>query len=305
MIVLVTVSLATLFAPQVWLHKMISLVQIVVPFQHLAQAGANAVGGALATDGPSVGRAAYDALRRSNQAAEHQVVALSARIEGLEREVGLLTATRLWDAGGAHLGETGQLIPARVLVSDMVPWRSSRLLTAGTVQGVERGAPVVSDYFTIDRGSNVAGIRTGQAILLGETLVGIVVRVGTHTSRVQLLSDPATQMKVRIGRYADDRFTILPGYFWLVGRGRGTMEVRDVKVEDVDAGLIQVGDQVLSDPARSALPAALIVGTVSKITPDPREPLFAALTIEAAVDVGELERVYVFAPTPSTAAADD
>lgn len=293
--ILAIVSLATLLTPQVWLHKMISLAQVLVPFQHMAQAGADAVGHALTSDGPDVTRARYDALSRSKQAADHQVAALSVRVEALEREVSLLTATRLWDVGGGGLGADGQLIPARVLVSDIVPWRSSRLLTAGTVQGVRRGAPVVSSFFTIDRGAD-GGVQTGRAILLGETLIGVVARVGTHTSRVQLLSDPATQMKVRIGRYTEDGFAVVDGYFWLVGRGGGVMEIRDVERQDVEAGLIQVGDQILSDPTSTALPAALVVGAVSQITSDRHKPLFATLTIDPAIEVGALQRVYVFAP---------
>jgi len=190
------------------------------------------------------------------------------------------------------------LIPARVLTDDVIAWRSSRLLTAGTVQGAERGAAVVSDYFTINRGDE-SGVTTGRAILLGESLIGTVARTGTHTSRVQLLSDPTAQMKVRIGRHEDGQFHVVEGYFWLVGRGHGTMEIRDAKRQDVDAGRVRVGDQVLSDPTSSLLPAALVVGTVSEITNDPKKPLFATLIVSAAVDPSKIERVYIFDPGDS------
>jgi len=93
--VLVVVSLAAILAPQSWLQKFISVVQVLVPFQHAAQAGAEAIDDSLAADPRSVSGTDYDALLRSKQAADHQVAALSLRIDELEREVGLLTAARL------------------------------------------------------------------------------------------------------------------------------------------------------------------------------------------------------------------
>lgn len=291
--VLLIVSLAVLLTPQLWWHKLISVVQVIAPFQHAVRSSTETIGEALTGNAPPVSAAEHDALWRARQAAEHQIAALSARIDELEREVGLLTATRLWNAADAPIGAGGRLIPARVLTEDLIPWRSSRLLTAGAVQGVERGAPVVSDYFTINRGEE-SGVANGRAILLGESLIGFVVQTGTHTSRVQLLSDPTTQMKVRLGRHDTGQFSLIDGYFWLTGRGRGVMEVRDVKRQDVDAERIRVGDLVLSDPTSPVLPAALVLGTVTEVTTDPRAPLFATLRITAAVDPASLERVYVF-----------
>lgn len=292
---MLVIALAALLAPQTWLHKSISLVQILVPFQHAAEAGADAIGGALSIDAPPVPQTQYDTVLRSKQAAEHRLAALSMRIEELEHEVELLTATRLWNADGAKLGAKGRLIPARVLSQDMLPWRSSRLLTAGTVQGVEHGAAVISNYFTINRGTR-DGLQSGSAILLGEALLGVVTQTGTHTSRVQLLSDPDTQMKVRIGRQGEDSFEVADGYYWLVGRGSGTMEIRDVKRQDVDEGRIAPGDLILSDPANDALPAALVIGEVDAVQLDPHKPLFAALAIKSAVNPADLERVYIYDP---------
>lgn len=295
LVVLAAVSVTLMVTPQFWWHKLISLIQVIVPFQHAAEAGMHRLDDVLADDVPSLTPDQYDELLRARAAAEHQVAALTLRIEELEREVGVLTATRLWNADGRAIGARGRLIPARILTGDMAPWRSSRLLTAGTVQGVQRGASVLSDYFTIDRGAE-SRITSGQAILSGESLIGLVVQTGTHTSRVQLLSDPATQMKVRLGRFEDDVFRLADGYFWLVGRGGGVMEIRDVKKQDVDAGRLRIGDRVLADPASTGLPTALVVGRVAEVITDPRKPLFATLIVEPAVDPASLRRVYVFDP---------
>ena len=129
----------------------------------------------------------------------HQVAALTIRVAELEREVGILTATRLWDVDGARLGASGQLIPAGVVTGDLLPWRSSSLINAGTLQGVRPGAAVTSCHFTVNRGTDDS-VRNGLAILLGETLIGWVEQAGTHTARVKLLTAPSVAMKVRIGR---------------------------------------------------------------------------------------------------------
>jgi rod shape-determining protein MreC len=224
---------------------------------------------------------------------ENQNAALSARIEELEREIQTLTATRAWDADGRRLGSSGRLIPAHVLGEDVLPWRSSRLLSAGTWQSVREGQAV------INRGQD-AQVRSGLAILLGQVLVGVVEQPASHCSRVKLISDPSTQMKVRLGRFKDGRFALIDGYFWLTGRGRGRMEIRDVDKREGDTGTIAVGDVVLSDPRNELLPAALTIGRVVEITLDRDNPLFAILAIQSMVPEASLDRVYIYDPRPES-----
>jgi len=154
---------------------------------------------------------------------------------------------------------------------------------------------VVSQVFAVDRGED-AELRSGLAILLGEVFVGVIEQTGTHTSRAKLLSDVSVQMKVRIGRWIGGRFALVDRYFWLIGRGSGRMEIRDVERKDVETGVIQVGDTVLSDPQSDVLPAAMTIGKVSAASADRDNPLFAILTIAGAVPEGSLRRVYVYDP---------
>ena len=238
---------------------------------------------------------AYEALTREKAAVEHQAAALAARVEELEGEVAVLTATRLWAVADQRLGASGRLIPARVISQDLLPWRSSRLLNAGSVQGVQDGAAVTSHEFTLDRGED-AELRNGLAILLGEVFVGTIEQTGTHTSRVKLLSDVSVQRKVRIGRSMGGRFVLVDRYFWLTGRGSGRMEIRDVERKDVETGIVQVGDTVLSDPQSDVLPAAMTIGKIAAASTDRDNPLFAILTIASAVPEETLRRVYIYDP---------
>lgn len=272
-----------------------SLVQVIVPVQDSVSSAGRAAH-TLSTNGSvTISPGDFSASQRRQAALEHQTAALSERVEELEREVQVLNATRLWDVGGRRIGSRGRLIPARTVAGDMLSWRSSALVTAGSLQGVAPQSIVVSSMFTVDRGET-AGIREGLAILLGEAYVGMVEQVGTHTSRVKLLSDPSVQMKVRLGRFEDAGFSLADGYYWLVGRGDGRMEIRDVEAKNLESGAVRVGDTVVSDPTDAELPAALTIGKVVRIMPNRDRPLFANLEIEPSVKEGNLARVYIFDP---------
>jgi len=303
LVVLAALSLAALLAPSSWTGRLISLVQVVVPFQSATNVAVDAtVGSPDETDsGAPVDAAAYTELQREKEALEHQVAALFTRVDELRGEVDLLTATRLWEVDGQRIGTRGRLIPASVITGDLLSWRSSRLVSAGSLRGVRHGDAVTSRFFSIDRGES-EGVRDGMAILLKETLVGMVEQVGTHTSRVKLLTDPSVQMKVRIGRFTPDGFAPLESYFWLTGAGEGRMRIADAKRREVEAGVIQVGDSVLSDPMSGVLPSAMVIGRIISIEPDHDNPLLSILTIEPAVMGSELHRVFVFDPEAEKAA---
>jgi cell shape-determining protein MreC len=292
---LLFISITGFLLPAAWTQGLISLVQVLIPFVDGAESLTDSALAAVSAESPPVAAADYLAIERHNAALEHQVVALSQRVWSLEDEVALLTATRLWQTGDDLLGAQGRLIPAKVLHRDLVSWRDSRLVRAGTLQGVRRGAPVTSAAFTVNRGTE-SGIRDGLAIVLGETLVGVVEQAGTHTSRVKLISDTSVQMKVRLGRIDDDGFAPHGGAYWLVGRGRGEMVLRDVPRDLVRSGEIAEGDVVLSDPSANLLPVAMVIGRISAIEPDRSNALLSIARVAAECRLDALQRVYVFDP---------
>jgi len=274
-----------------------SLVQVLVPFQHGVQLATDAVTPVHPDDVPrDPGEMA--AVVRERAALRNQVASLEVRVADLESENRLLSGTRLWSVEGERIGAQGRLIPGRVVTSDLLAWRASQLLNIGRLSGVGAGDAVVSGHFWIDRGEDAA-LRGGLAVLLAETLVGFVEEVGSHTSRVKLLSDPTVEMKVRVGRFVGEAFEAEAQAFWLVGRGQGLMEIREVDQRDVERGVIRTGDTVLSDPFSTNLPAAMVIGSVADAVPDRARPLLVNLTVSPAVEPSALRRVYVFDPQRS------
>lgn len=295
LIVLFVIAIVALIMPQSIAGRFISLVQILVPFQHAASSATDVVVGEEGANTSDVSGEEYEAMKREKLALEHRLASMSLHVENLQRDVGILTATRSWDVEGQRIGSRGRLIPAGVVTPDLLSWRSSRLINAGSLQGVKNGAPVASRYFTIDRGDE-SGVQGGMAILRGETFIGIVEQTGTHTARIKLLSDISVEMKVRIGRFVDDTFTLIGDYYWLVGRGQGKMEIKDVPRRDVENGGIVIGDVVLSDPTNGALPSAMTIGRVTDVRLDRDQPLFTILKVQSEIDESWLQRVYVFDP---------
>jgi cell shape-determining protein MreC len=273
------------FLPRPWIRRLGALTQILLPFQHAASSAADSLS-------PEPG---LDSSAAAKAAAEHQAAALAARVQQLEAEVKLLTATRLWDINGQKIGAKGALIPARVIAGDLLPWRSSRLIDSGTATRVSAGDPVLSAVFTIDRGAD-EGARGGLAIVAGETLIGFIDHAAGQSARVRLLSDPQSAMKVRIGRVTDHGLEGPDRYFWLAGRGPGRMEIEDAEMQDAQDGRIRPGDLVLSDPEHELLPAALVIGSIERIDVNRDKPLFAVLSVRSAVDEKPLRRVYVYDP---------
>ncbi len=288
-----------MLVPREWTSGLISLVQVIVPFQDASTRAATAVRGSFEAALPPVSGELHDQLAREKAALEHQVAALSVRLKELRDEVEVLAGTRLWEVDGQRIGARGRLIPGRVITSDLLPWHSSRLLNAGTLQGVKPGAPVVSQYFELHHGE-ASGARDGLAILLREVLLGYIEDAGTHTSHAKLLSDISVERKVRIGRRTDDGFTVTGGFFWMVGRGRGRMEIHDVEYRDIEDGIIAVGDVVLS--ARSSetdtagLPAPMKIGEITDARTDRENPLLSILTVQSPLAAEPLSRVYIYDP---------
>jgi len=273
---------AVLFAlpPSITGHAA-GLLQVLAPLQ-------NAVGGATDVAESLVrGESPSDDARRDHAGLQSLIATLATQNEALRQENERLTRVR--ERG---LGVRGRLIPAHVIAEDSLPWRVSKTLLAGTQRGVRRGDAVISEYFSIDLAVPDA-VDAGMAVLSAETLVGVVEQVSPFASRVRLLGDPATRMPVSIGRVAEGRVAVMEESFWLVGRGRGRIEIRDVHHQYVRDGEIQIGDVVLTQPDDPRLPPSINIGTVTTMTPDPDNGLLYILTVDPGLDAGDLNRVYV------------
>lgn len=130
----------------------------------------------------------------------------------------------------------------------------------------------------IDRGA-ADGIREGMPVIHAAGLVGRIVRVATHSSRVLLITDASSAVAVLV---QDQR---IRG----VCRGQGGTLALDFALLG-DA--IQVGDGVVTSGLGGVFPKGLVVGYVQNVQHE-QYGLFQTVEVEAAVDFRHLEEVLV------------
>ena len=289
-VVLGLISLVGVLLPASVSGRLISLVQVIIPFQDWMSRGVETVEGAVSlVDAPQITGEEAEALRRANAALRHRLASLSLRNAELEATHRDLAGIRSRGLAG------GKLIPARVVASDALSWRDSRLITTGALSGVRREAAVASNHFSI-RSDVGDGLRDGLAVLAGEVLVGFVSQVGTHSARVLLLTDRQTEMRVRIARQQDGAFVPLDKEFYLVGTGKRRLAIHDIDHRYIKSNAIQIGDVVLSSSQDQRLPASLTVGKIVKIRPDQDNRLLYVLEVEPPIAPDDIHKVYVVEP---------
>lgn len=142
----------------------------------------------------------------------------------------------------------------------------------------------------IDRGSD-QGVAVGMPVVTGAGLVGRVTAVTGGRSSVQLISDPAFDIGVRLAESGE------------VGLGRGTGEGEPLVV---DAGIeVSLRDDIPDEEVvltsgvdRSAFPPDIPVGRVTDVEAA-ADQLSLVLTVEPLADLGDLAyvRVLLWEPT--------
>lgn len=287
---MIVLGLIALLVPRNWLSWIRIGGQSLRPFQHGAAVLLDGVSDPMSAVPPVLSVDDYLTMTERLAALERLYATLTDRVRELEEEKKLLLASRR-----AGLGARGELIPALLLGVDPAWWRRTAMIDRGAWAGVPSGAPVSTQHAVMDRGE-ADGVANGLAVLQGEVLLGVVIEVHTLTSRVQLISDPATQLRVRIGGWRDGVFTLPQTSYWMTGGGDDRMIISDVPRADVESGMVRKDDTVLAQPVESLLPVAMVVGTVETIEPDLRNPLLSRLIVRSAVPFDRVRRVYVYRP---------
>jgi len=203
-------------------------------------------------------------LRQQNIELENEVADLQAQVIQLQQQV----------------GET-QLLAALVDFSRARPENSYK---AAAVIG--RDPSPFLHYVIINRGSN-DGILRGMPVVTDQGLVGRVDAVIADAARVQLITDPASKVNVRL-QNADVEAS-------LVGSVTGDV-ILDLIPQDA---VLDAGDLVLTSGLGGGYPPDLIIGQVVNIRSRDFD-LFQRATVQPVVDFNRLQIVLVivnFKPT--------
>ncbi|MDO8786029.1 MAG: rod shape-determining protein MreC [Syntrophales bacterium] len=152
-----------------------------------------------------------------------------------------------------------------------------------TVIAIVIGRNKFSGFQTIliNRGAT-HNLRVGLPVVAEQGVVGRVIDVAWHVSKILLLTDENSRIDALVQR------TRMPGI--LEGSGSKTNLKYVPKTDD-----IRVGDAVISSGMGGVFPKGLLLGFVTKV--DKKDAaLFQKVEVTPFVDVARLEEVLVFLP---------
>ncbi|MEO0648409.1 MAG: rod shape-determining protein MreC [Cyanobacteria bacterium J06650_10] len=160
---------------------------------------------------------------------------------------------------------------------------NSKLDISATAAVIGRSPDNWWQQLTINKGSG-ANVKVGDFVTGPGGLVGRITSVTPNTSRVLLLSDPSSQIGVKISR---SRST---GYIRGGAGSQATMKFFE-KIPDA-----KPGDVVVTSSFSRLFPQGVPVGRIASMSPD-ASPAPEA-TIQLSVPVSNLEWVHVHPYTP-------
>lgn len=134
-------------------------------------------------------------------------------------------------------------------------------------------------YIIINRGSD-DGIRRGMPVVSQQGLVGRVVQVTATAARVELITDPGSQVSVRMQPSEVDGLL----------SGSVTTQI-GIDLIPLDANL-QPGDLVFTSGIGGVYPGNILVGQISNVRRE-ATALFQTASVQSAVDFSGLEIVLV------------
>jgi len=150
-------------------------------------------------------------------------------------------------------------IAASVIGRDPTRWNSTMLIDKGRSDGIKLGASVVNSY----------------------GVIGKVLEVNAHTSKVVLLTDPQFSVAALVKRPRESGLVI--------GTLQGACRLKYIG-KNAD---IRVGDRVITSKLSASFPEGLMLGSVVQI--DQKEPSYEYI-LQPAVSLSQIEEVLVILP---------
>jgi cell shape-determining protein MreC len=156
-------------------------------------------------------------------------------------------------------------------------WQGVKIVLADIITSTIDG---LHSEFIINRGEK-DGLLTGQFVMANECIIGTIYKTGARTAMVRLISDPASQIAVKIESLDKDRI--------LQGAGKDTAKVKLLpKKYKVDVDRV-----VYAQKKPGFLSTPVIVGTVVQCESNKDDPLLWDITVKPACDVANLTEVSV------------
>jgi rod shape-determining protein MreC len=148
----------------------------------------------------------------------------------------------------------------------------------------------LSRVIYIDKGTK-DGLKTDQAVITTDGIVGKLRDVFPHTSQVLLINDQTSGAGVLL---ASTRIRAI-----LRGSTTGRILINNLTPD----ARIKPGEQVLTSGGDQIYPRGLSVGTIESISPDPDHQPYTTIRLRPAANLDQLEEVLVITGTQSDLSA--
>ena len=202
-----------------------------------------------------------------------------------------------------------ELIPARVVALDALPYGQTVTVNARRGDGATPGALVTTRWIVNDRSTSLPG---NLAVINSQSLVGCVTdEARAFTAKVRLITDGGFWIKARIRRRIDrdrprtirhltegaaevllTRANNKPVDGTAHGDGMGGMYIPDVPARHS----IRAGDWVVTYPDGAYSLIELFIGRVAKVSPSAADQRRVTVYVKPAADLAALRDVFVVAP---------
>lgn len=137
----------------------------------------------------------------------------------------------------------------------------------------------------INRGSE-DGLAVNQYVMADESVIGTICKVDSRTARVQLITDPASQIAVKIEGLNKDRI--------LQGTGDNCAKVKLLPTKYK----VEVDEVVYAQKKPGFLSTPIIAGTVTQCESNKDNPLLWDITVKPTCDIANLTEVSVIVINP-------
>ena len=130
------------------------------------------------------------------------------------------------------------------------------------------------------------GLAENQFVLANESIIGTICKVDSRTAQVRLITDPASQIAVKIDRLSKD--VILQG----AGGDFAKVKLLPTKYR------VEIGEVVYAQKKPGFLSTPVIVGTVAQCESNKDNPLLWDITVKPACEISNLTEVTVIVMNP-------
>jgi rod shape-determining protein MreC len=169
-------------------------------------------------------------------------------------------------------------------LQELLAFKEHYVTTTVAAQVIGTSGSDVSRILYIDKGS-MDGLKTDQAVITPDGIVGKLRDVFPHTSQVLLISDQTSGAGVLL---ATTRIRAI-----LRGSPTGRIQINNLTPD----ARIQPGEKVLTSGGDQVYPRGLPVGTVESVVPDPDHQPYTLIRLRPAVNLDQLAEVLVITGT--------